>query len=61
VVRIPPKTAADGPVYQRPIARPEVLGALQAAGPDGLDRPKDGRALRDTLLALLGSADLADK
>jgi phosphoribosylformylglycinamidine synthase len=61
VVQIPPRTAADGPVYQRPIARPAGLDALQAAGPDGLDRPKDGPALRDTLLALLGSADEADK
>jgi phosphoribosylformylglycinamidine synthase len=61
VVRIPPRTAADGPVYQRPAARPADLDALRAAGPDGLDRPKDGPALRDTLLTLLGSAELADK
>jgi phosphoribosylformylglycinamidine synthase subunit PurL len=61
VVRIPPRTAADGPVYQRPMARPAGLDALRAAGPDGLDRPKDGPGLREDLLALLGSADLADK
>ena len=61
VVEIPPGTAADGPVYQRPIARPADLDALQADTPDGLARPKDGPALRETLLALLGSADLADK
>jgi phosphoribosylformylglycinamidine synthase II len=61
VVRISPQTAADGPVYQRPMARPADLDALRAAGPEGLDRPKDGPALRDTLLALLGSAGLADK
>jgi phosphoribosylformylglycinamidine synthase II len=61
VVQIPPETAADGPVYQRPIARPADLDALRAAGPDGLDRPKEGQDLRDTLLALLGSAELADK
>jgi len=61
VVEIPPGTAADGPVYQRPIARPADLDALQAETPDGLARPKDGPALRETLLALLGSADLADK
>jgi phosphoribosylformylglycinamidine synthase subunit PurL len=61
VVQIPPETAADGPVYQRPIARPADLDALRAAGPEGLDRPKDGQALRDTLLALLGSAELGDK
>lgn len=61
VVSIPPRTAADGPVYQRPMARPDDLDALRQAGPQGLDRPKDGPALRATLLALLGSADLADK
>jgi phosphoribosylformylglycinamidine synthase len=61
VVSIPPRTAADGPVYQRPMARPADLDWLQAAPPDGLDRPKDGPALRATLLALLGSADEADK
>jgi len=61
VVHIPPRTAADGPVYQRPMARPAGLDALRAAGPDGLERPKDGPALREVLLALLGSPDLADK
>lgn len=61
VVQIPPRTAADGPVYQRPMARPADLDALQAAAPDALDRPKDGPALRAALLALLGSADEADK
>jgi phosphoribosylformylglycinamidine synthase len=61
VVSIPPRTAADGPVYQRPLARPADLDSLQAAVPDGLDRPKDGPALRATLLTLLGSADEADK
>jgi len=61
VVSIPPRTAADGPVYDRPLARPADLDALRAAGPDGFDRPRDGVALHATLLALLGSADLADK
>jgi phosphoribosylformylglycinamidine synthase len=61
VVSIPPRTAADGPVYQRPMTRPADLDALQAAAPGALDRPKDGAALHAVLLALLGSADLADK
>ena len=61
VVKIPPRTAADGPVYQRPYARPDTLDALQADGPEGLRRPADGAALRDTLLRLLGSPGLADK
>jgi phosphoribosylformylglycinamidine synthase II len=61
VVRIPPETAADGPVYQRPMTRPGDLDALNANGPENLARPGDGPALRDTLLKLLGSPDLADK
>ena len=61
VVEIPPRTAADGPVYQRPFARPEGLDALQADGPERLARPADGPALRGTLLSLLGSPGLADK
>jgi phosphoribosylformylglycinamidine synthase len=35
VVKIPPRTAADGPVYERPLARPENLDALRASGPPG--------------------------
>ena len=61
VVKIPPQTAAAGPVYQRPLARPAGLDGLRAAGPEGLARPSAGPALRDTLLRLLGSPGLADK
>jgi phosphoribosylformylglycinamidine synthase len=61
VVKIPPRTAADGPVYQRPLARPENLDALRAAGTESLARPADGPGLRETLLKLLGSPGLADK
>ena len=61
VVEIPPRTAADGPVYRRPLARPDTLDALQASGPESLARPADGPGLRETLLQLLGSPGLADK
>jgi phosphoribosylformylglycinamidine synthase len=61
VVSIPPGTAADGPVYQRPLTRPDDLDALAADGPEGLARPSGGAALRDTLLRLAGSPGLADK
>ena len=61
VVSIPPRTAADGPVYHRPLARPDGLDALQESGPDQLPRPADGPALRETLLRLLSSPGLADK
>ena len=61
VVEIPPRTAADGPVYRRPLARPDTLDALQASGPESLARAADGAELRETLLKLLGSPGLADK
>ena len=61
VVSLPPRTAADGPVYDRPMARPLDLDALTANDPGALARPADGQALGNTLLALLGSPDLADK
>jgi phosphoribosylformylglycinamidine synthase len=61
VVKIPPQTAADGPVYLRHFARPAELDVLAASDPADLDRPSDGTALRDTLLQLLGSSNLADK
>jgi phosphoribosylformylglycinamidine synthase len=61
VVQIPPRTAADGPVYQRPLARPDDLDALRADDPGRLSRPAGGAALRDTLLRLLASPGLADK
>lgn len=61
VVQIPPETAADGPVYDRPMARPHDLDELQANTPDTLARPGTGAELRDTLLTLLGSPELGDK
>jgi phosphoribosylformylglycinamidine synthase subunit PurL len=61
VVEIPPRTAADGPVYNRPLRRPDDLDALQASQADALPRPRTGAELRATLLTLLGSPGLADK
>jgi phosphoribosylformylglycinamidine synthase subunit PurL len=61
VVEIPPRTAADGPVYNRPLSRPDDLDALQSDATDSLPRPRTGEELRAALLTLLGSPDLADK
>ena len=61
VVDIPPASAADGPVYNRPLARPASQDALAADDPAALPRPADGAGLRADLLALLGSPGLADK
>lgn len=62
VVDVPPRTVAhDGPVYSRPLARPDWQDSLQADAAEDLARPEGGRALRKTLLRLLASPNLADK
>jgi phosphoribosylformylglycinamidine synthase II len=62
IVDIPPKSAADeGPVYQRPLARPDRQDELAADDPAALPRPSSGAELRAGLLALLASPDAADK
>src|SRR5262249_60902077 len=55
VVDVPPRTVAhEGPVYQRPVARPEWQDRLNADSSGRLPRPVSGDELRATLLALLG-------
>ena len=49
------------PVYDRPLARPAYLDALQENGTHGLERPVTGEQLRATLLTMLGSPNLCDK
>jgi phosphoribosylformylglycinamidine synthase II len=62
VVDVPPRTVAhDGPVYQRPFARPGWQDALQADAAEALPRPETGEELRDTLLRLVASPNLCDK
>jgi phosphoribosylformylglycinamidine synthase subunit PurL len=61
VVDIPPGSAADGPVYDRPMQPGPDLAALAADDPAALPRPADCAALRAALLALVGSPGLADK
>ena len=62
VVDVPPRTVAhDGPVYQRPYARPAWLDDLQQRSTDGLDRPADDAQLAETVLAMAGSPELADR
>ena len=62
VVDVPPRTVAhDGPVYERPYARPEWQDALQADGAEKLARPTTGEELRATLLQLVASPNLCDK
>jgi phosphoribosylformylglycinamidine synthase len=62
VVDVPPRTVAhEGPVYERPYARPDWQDRVQADGVDSLTRPTSGSELAETLLALVGSPNLCDK
>ncbi len=62
VVDVPPRTVAhEGPVYERPYARPEWQDDLQADGAEKLPRATTPAELRDTLLKLVASPNLCDK
>ncbi|HET9873450.1 MAG TPA: phosphoribosylformylglycinamidine synthase subunit PurL [Propionibacteriaceae bacterium] len=62
VVDVPPRTVAhEGPVYDRPYARPAWQDDVQADDPGSLARPVTGPDLALTLLALVGSPNLCDK
>jgi phosphoribosylformylglycinamidine synthase II len=62
VVDVPPRTVADdGPVYERPYARPAWQDDLQADRAEALARPTAPEELRDTLLRMVASPNLCDK
>ena len=62
IVNVEPRTVAvDGPVYERPVAYPSWIDALQADAASGLERPTTGDELRAQVLTLLGSPNLSDK
>jgi phosphoribosylformylglycinamidine synthase subunit PurL len=62
VVDVPPGSLADdGPVYSRPMRRPEDLDALRGDAPTGLRRPSSGPELRATLLAMTASPNLCSR
>jgi phosphoribosylformylglycinamidine synthase len=62
IVDVPPRTVAhDGPVYERPYARPPWQDALQSSGPAHLERPDTAAALRETVLTMVASPNLAAK
>ena len=64
IVDVPPRTVAhEGPVYERPYARPEWQDALQADEPTAqrLPRPQTPDDLRATLLRMVASPNLASK
>lgn len=62
VVDVPPRTVAhEGPVYQRPVARPDTQDALIADTAAGLARPATAGELRQTLLDMIGSPHLCSR
>jgi phosphoribosylformylglycinamidine synthase II len=64
IVDVDPKTVAhEGPVYERPYARPSWQDELQRASVVGLglERPESAEDLRATVLTLLASPNLASK
>ncbi|SFL83124.1 phosphoribosylformylglycinamidine synthase subunit PurL [Streptomyces pini] len=62
IVDVPPRTVAhEGPVYNRPYARPEWQDALQADDANKLPRPSGGDELREQVLRLVGSPNQASK
>ena len=62
IVNVLPRTVAvDGPVYDRPVAYPTWIDALQADTASVLPRPTSGADLREQALRLLASPNLADK
>ena len=59
IVDVPPRTVAhEGPVYNRPIAKPEYLGQLK---PANVPLPSSAPEIKEALLKLLSSPNLADK
>ncbi|MFE3442302.1 phosphoribosylformylglycinamidine synthase subunit PurL [Nocardia sp. NPDC059180] len=62
VVDVPPRTVAhEGPVYERPVQRPDSQDALIADTPDTLTRPKTADELRATLLQMVSSPQLCSR
>lgn len=61
IVDVDPSTVAvDGPVYERPVAYPTWIDALQLDSAAALPRTDDPAVLKGQFEALLGSANLAD-
>ena len=62
VVDVPPRTVAhEGPVYERPVARPEWQDGVVESTTEALQRPSTPDELRQTLLDLLESPALCSR
>jgi phosphoribosylformylglycinamidine synthase subunit PurL len=59
---VPGSLADDGPVYHRPIARPDAeQDALNASGTADLARPSSPAELRETVVRMAASTDLCSR
>jgi phosphoribosylformylglycinamidine synthase len=62
IVNVPPRSVAhDGPVYERPFARPDWMDVRQASGPENLVRPTSAAEVKQTWLTITGTPNLASK
>ena len=62
IVNVPPRSVAhDGPVYERPYARPDWMDVRQSSGPESLARPRSAAEVKQTWLTMTGTPNLASK
>ncbi|RNG27392.1 phosphoribosylformylglycinamidine synthase subunit PurL [Streptomyces botrytidirepellens] len=62
IVDVPPRTVAhEGPVYERPYARPDWQDTLQADDAGKLPRPATGDELREQVLRVISAPNQASK
>jgi phosphoribosylformylglycinamidine synthase len=62
IVNVPPRSVAhDGPVYERPFARPDWMDTRQANGVENLTRPTSADEVRQTWLKMVATPNLASK
>jgi phosphoribosylformylglycinamidine synthase len=62
IVNVPPRSVAhDGPVYERPFARPDWMDTRQANGTENLTRPNSADEIRQTWLKMVATPNLASK
>jgi phosphoribosylformylglycinamidine synthase len=62
IIDVPPRSVAhDGPVYERPFARPAALDGRQKHGPDHLPRPSTDAELGELIVRMTGSPNLSSR